>query len=275
MIELQRTFKLKGDKMKRPETYLGAQLDTMTIDDVECWIMSTEKYVKSAVDNVETTTRRLPSKCHTPFSSNYKPELDMTAELKADGVQYYQDLVGVLQWAVEIGRVDILLETSLMSSHLALPDIGHLEQLYHMFGYLKIYPKCKLAFDPTHPKIDERRFVKHDRTDHFYQDVKEGIPSDMPPPRGKSVSAGNMVTRCSQTGVLVLFVNHAPIIWYSKRQNTAETSTFGSEFTAQRTLVELVVSLHYKLRMFGIPIKGPTNVFCDKEAVYKNALAPA
>ena len=182
MIELQRTFKLKGDKMERPETYLGAQLDTMVIDGVECWTMSAEKYVKSAVDNVETTLaksgNRLPSKCHTPFSSNYKPELDTTAELKADGVQYYQELVGILRWAVEIGRVDILLETSLMSFHLALPRIGHLKQLYHMFGYLKIYPKRKLAFDPTHPKIDERIFVELDWTD-FYRDAKEDIPSDM------------------------------------------------------------------------------------------------
>ena len=222
MIDLQRTFKLKGDKMEKPETYLGAQLDTMIIDGVKCWTMSAENYVKSAADNVETTLAKrgngLPSKCHTPFSSNFKPELDMMAELKVNRVQYYQELIGILRWAAEIGGVDILLQTSLMSSYLALPRIGHPEQLYHsMFGYLKIYPKHKLVFDPTHPKIDERRFVKHDWTD-FYRDVKEDIPSDMPPPRGKSVSthafgdadhAGNTVTRCLQTGIL-LFVNRAP-----------------------------------------------------------------
>ena len=50
-----------------------------------------------------------------------------TSELKADGLQYYQELIGVLRWAVEIGRLDILLEVSLMSAHLALPRQGHLE----------------------------------------------------------------------------------------------------------------------------------------------------
>jgi hypothetical protein len=50
------------------------------------------------------------------------------------------------------------------------------------------------------------------------------------------------------------------VIWYSKRQNTVETSTFGSEFVAMRIAVELVESLRYKLRMFGLPIEGPTNV---------------
>ena len=65
--------------------------------------------------------------------------------------------------------------------------------------------------------------------------------------------AGNLVTHCSQTGILI-FVNRAPIIWFSKHQNMVETSTFGSEFVAMRIAVELIESLQYKLRMFGIPI---------------------
>ena len=49
-----------------------------------------------------------------------------------------------------------------------------------------------------------------------------------------------------------------------------ETSTFGSEFTALKNTVELVEALWYKLHMFGVPIEGPTNVFCENELVYKN-----
>ena len=104
----------------------------------------------------------------------------------------------------------------------------------------------------------------------------------MLPPRGESVSthcfvdsdhAENTVTRRSQTGLL-LFVNHAPIVWYSKRQNTVETSTFGSEFIAMKTAVEQIEALRYKLRMFGVPLEGPTNNFCDNESVFKNASIP-
>jgi hypothetical protein len=156
-----------------------------------------------------------------------------------------------------------------------------LQQVYHIFGYLKAKPKKTLAFDPHHPDINESRFIKCDWHD-FYRGAKEPIPGDAPPPRGNVVSthcfvdadhAGNLVTRRSQTGIL-LFVNRAPIIWYSKRQNTVETSTFGSEFVAMRIAVELIESLRYKLRMFGIPIDGPTNVYCDNEAVTKNAIYP-
>ena len=88
---------------------------------------------------------------------------------------------------MEISRIDILLETSLISAHLALPRIGHLEQVMHIFGYMKQNSKKKLAFDPEHPQIDERRFQKYGWYD-FYRDAKEAIPGDMKKPRGNSIS---------------------------------------------------------------------------------------
>ena len=282
---LQSTFKLKDNKIAEPDMYLGAQLGKMQIDRHECWTMSAEKYVAASVKNVEEALAkrnlRLPTKCYTPLATDYRPELETSSELKADGVQYYQELIGVLRWAVELGRVDILLETALMSTHLALPRSGHLNQVYRMFGYLKMYPKRKLAFDGMHPKISERMFKVHEWYD-FYRDAKEAIPSDMPSPRGNPMSThcfvdashgSDRATRRSQTGILI-FCNKAPIIWHSKRQNTVEASTFGSEFQAMKNAVELSESLRYKLRMFGVPIDGPTNVFCDNEAVYKITSIP-
>ena len=78
------------------------------------------------------------------------------------------------------------------------------------------------------------------------------IPPNMPKPHGISVSThffvdanhvGNKVTCRSQTGILIFF-NKAPIIAFSKRQNTVETSTFGSEFTALKNAFKLVEALH-------------------------------
>ena len=132
------TFKFKDDKIDKPDVYLGAQLDKMSVDGFEGWTMSSEKYVKSAIENIEQTlaetNQRLPTKCRTPLSSGYRPELDTSPELKPEGLQRYQELISILRWAVELGRVDILLETTLMSTHLALPRRGHLEQLHHIFG---------------------------------------------------------------------------------------------------------------------------------------------
>jgi hypothetical protein len=74
-------------------------------------------------------------------------------------------------------------------------------------------------------------------------------------------------------GILIL-VNCAPILWLSKRQNTVKTSTFGSEFIALKTAVEMVEGLRYKLHMLGVPMEGATNVFCDNESVVKNSSRP-
>jgi hypothetical protein len=69
-------------------------------------------------------------------------------------------------------------------------------------------------------------------------------------------------------------MNKAPVLWHSKRQNTVKASTFGSEFQAMKNVIELIESLRYKLRTFGVPIDGPTNIFCDNEAMYKNTSLP-
>ena len=66
----------------------------------------------------------------------------------------------------------------------------------------------------------------------------------------------------------------ALIIWYSKRQNNVEISTFGSEFIALRIATELTEYLQYKLRMFGVPIAGPARVFCDNKSVVKSSSVP-
>ncbi len=147
---LKTTFTLKDNKIESPEMYLGAQLGKLDVDAVSFWTMSAEKYVTAAVKNVEEALSkrglRLLSKCYTPMPTDYKPELETSPELKADGVQYYQELIGIHRWAVELGRVDILLETSLKD------------------------PKRKLAFDPQHPKISKRMFTRYEWQD-FYCDV--------------------------------------------------------------------------------------------------------
>ena len=104
----------------------------------------------------------------------------------------------------------------------------------------------------------------------------------MPEVRGKAVQvnffvnadhAGDVVSRRSHTGIL-LYVNRAPVIWYSKRQNTVETSTFRSEFIALKIATEMIEGLRYKLRMFGVPIDGPANVFGDNQSIINNATIP-
>ena len=59
-----------------------------------------------------------------------------------------------------------------------------------------------------------------------------------------------------------------------KRQNTVESATFGSELVTMRIAKDLIVGLQYKLHMFGVPIDGPANVFCDNCGVVKKLSIP-
>jgi hypothetical protein len=107
MKGIQGTFKLKDDKIEKPTHYLGAQISQKVIDGVECWTMSSEQYVKAAIANVEAkldkTGQCLPTRCNTPLQSGYRPELDVTVELKIEGIRYFQELIGVLRWSIELG----------------------------------------------------------------------------------------------------------------------------------------------------------------------------
>ena len=114
----------------------------------------------------------------------------------------------------------------MLSSYQASPRQGHLEQLYHIVAYLKEKPKLSLYFDPDLPRLDP--FIFNEDTEAFlehYRDAKEEVPAQMPTPRGRSVTmtafvdashAANKVTRRSHSGYII-FVNRAPILWYSKR----------------------------------------------------------
>jgi len=288
MDGIKAVFKLKGDKVEKPTMYLGANLDEkVTKKGVKCWSMDSFKYVSEAVKNVEDRLAEhkagLPTKANTPFSSSsYHPAHDISPELDDTDTKYFQELIGILRWAIELGRVDILLEVSLLSSHLALPRRGHLLQVYHIFGYLKKNLKRKLYFDPSMPDINEGSFKAYDWTD-FYRDAKEELPHNMPESRGNPISmfcfvdashAADKVNRKSHTGIL-LFLNRAPILWYSKRQNTVETSTFGAELTAMKAAMEIIKGLRIKLRLMGIPIEGSCSIFTDNSAVWKNVSTPS
>ena len=115
-------------------------------------IRSTQ-YVRAAVHNVEEYLgkkgKKLPAKALDPLSSKYRPEVDISEELGENKGSYYHYIIGVLRWIVELGRVDICCELSMMSSHLELPRKRHLEEVLHMFAYLKNHANSKMVFDPS------------------------------------------------------------------------------------------------------------------------------
>jgi hypothetical protein len=286
-------FTLKDGTVEEPCMYLGADIYQRKIEHSDDpyktrWAMSSTNYTRKAIAEVERVIGTeaygytcLPKNIKSPLAYEYRPEIDPTPELDHEKQNYYQGLIGVLRWICELGRLDIIMPVSLMSRYLAQAREGHLNQAFHIFGYLKEHSRSMLLFDDTLPDVAESRFHECDWSE-FYPGAKEVMPPDMPEARGKSVRvtcfvdadhAGCKETRRSHTGVLI-FVNRAPILWYSKRQSTVETSTFGSEIIALRIAIEMVEGLRYKLRMMGVNIDGPCDMFCDNNSVVQNVSRP-
>jgi hypothetical protein len=85
--------------------------------------------------------------------------------------------------------------------------------------------------------------------------------------------AGEQSTRRSRTG-FVIYLNMAPIVWFSKRQPTVESSVFLAEFVAMENGIETCRGLRYKLRMMGVALSGPTFVYGDNIYVVHNTQRP-
>ena len=71
------------------------------------------------MDNVEeylsNKGEKLAAKALTPLKSKCRPDIDITEELGEDESSYYQSLIGVLRWIVELGQVDICCKVSMLS----------------------------------------------------------------------------------------------------------------------------------------------------------------
>jgi hypothetical protein len=271
-----------------PDIYLGAKLQKVVLENgVVAWSMSPSKYVQKAVKNVKDCLQEKEPGCPwlkkapAPFAKDYRPEIDLSIESETDDATYYQFQIGVLRWMVELERVDIITEVSMLSSHLAIPRDGHLEAVYRIFAYLDKKHNSGMVFDPTYPQIDISAF-KECEWKEFYGEAKEPLPPNILEPRGKEVDcrlyvdsdhAGDQLIRRLHTGFFI-FLNSAPLIWFSKWQPTVETSVFGAEFVAMKNGMETLRGIRHKLRMMGIPIDGPAYVYGDNMSIIHSTQRP-
>lgn len=231
------------------------------------------------------SNKKLADPLYSPkglFSSQiYRIDLDVSVECDENLTNYFQNLIGVLRLIVDSGRIHIDFEVSPLSKFLAPPRTGHIYQALYIFKHLEVHDENDITFNQLCHDIDSGEDIdgKINEMRQIYVNTVEDLPTNTPESRGRPIQinffvdfdhAGDRMTRRSQTGI-VIYCNSAPIYWYAKRQNTVESLPHGAEFVALKIASELVTSLRYKLRIFGIPIMGPSNVFCDNESVFKNS----
>jgi len=242
-----------------------------------------QTYVKRMLENYEKMFGEpVPKReIHAPLDPNDHPELDSTEFCSMGRMKMYWSMIGELQWAVTLGRIDIMCAVVTMASFRPQPREGHLERLKRIYQYLRNYKKTAIKFNVEMP--DYTRYNVIDANwGTTYHPCSEEIGSDIPLPKGKPVMMttfvdanlmSDYVTGRSRTGILHM-LNKTPIDWFSKKQASVETATYGSEFVAARIAVNQIVELRHELRYLGVQLTGPSWMFGDNLAVVNSATMP-
>jgi hypothetical protein len=244
--------------------------------------ISAKHYIDKMIDTDVQLYGEKPRKALSPLEQNDHPEMDDSPLLRQDEMQQFQSLIGAMQWAVLIRRLDITTAVMSLSSFRAMPRRGHLKRAKQIYGYLRKMKEASIPVLTNEPDYADYKDPEYDWSLSVYGDVKEIIPTDIPEPKGKYVTLShyfdanlyhNMVTGRSITAILH-FLNQTLMDWYLKKQATIKTATFGLEFIAARTTINQIVDLRMTLCYLGIPIQEKSYVFGDNKTVIDASSTP-
>jgi hypothetical protein len=144
MARIGKAFTMKKGSVGDPDLYLGARIKPMVLDNgIVAWSMSASKYVQEAYKNCKDFIEKndnfkgkykVTAKPANPFPTTFDADLDVSDPLMPEEASYFQSIIGVLRWMIEIGRVDINIKVSILSSYQAYPREGHLHAAIHLMS---------------------------------------------------------------------------------------------------------------------------------------------
>ena len=194
----------------------------------------------------------------------------------------YQSMIGALEWVISLGVFDIATPIMTMSRFRVEPRVGHLERLKRIYGYLREYPSGAIRVRTDKPDYSDLPDITYDWLYTTYGEVKEGMPTDLPEALGKDIVLTtfvdanlyhDLISGRSVTGILHL-INQTPVDWFTKRQATVETATYGSEFVAARIAIDQILDIRLTLCYLGVPVNGSTYLFGDNQSVITSSTIP-
>ncbi len=149
--------------------------------------MKPEKYISKMVQGYEQMFGCTPKRnVYSPLEKGDHPELDTSDLCDGTETQQYQSLIGSLQWAVSIGRIDITTAVMTLSSFCAVPRKGHLERAKRVVSYVAKFKESTIRFRTQEPDYSDIPALAYD-WECKYSEVVEDIPTDTPTPLGKFV----------------------------------------------------------------------------------------
>lgn len=276
ILEQRYSFKLKGTGAI--EFHLGCDFYR---DKEGTLCMSPKKYINKLVDGYTRMFGERPkTNAYAPLDHGDHPEMDTSPLLEPEDVQKYQSLIGSMQWAVSLGRIDVATAVMTMSGFRAAPREGHLVRARRMVAYLVRMKGASIRFRTEAPDYSSLTYPLDDWDRSVYGPFTKTDPDDAPTPLGRPVTLTHYVdanlyhdwtSGKSVTGVLH-FLNKTPIDWHTKKQATVETATYGSEFVAAQTCVEQIIALRHSLLYLGVPLQPWSHMFGDNQSVVDSSM---
>ena len=144
-----------------------------------------------------------------------------------------------------------------------------------LYGYLRKFKHATIRFRTRLPDTTDMDFTEYDWSRSPYADAKEEYPANIAKARGKAVQQvtyvdanlyHDMLSGKAVTALLHM-LNQTPIDWFSKKQATVETATFGSENVAARTAIEQMKTIKYTLLYLGVPVIDRSILVGDNKSV--------
>lgn len=275
MEEIQKVYTIKDDGP--PEYYLGNNYKLHN----GRFSVGCKKYIKDVLGRLQDIHGEFVNR-RRPCEKEVHLELDQSPLLSVTQHQQYQQMIGILNWIVALGRMDIAYATASLARFVAAPRQTHLQHAKYVFGYLKKCPNKRMIVDSRDPIYEYgEQFLSRDyyrKMRNIYPNAVEEIDDEFPDPLMAEIPitvfvdadhAHDKVTRRSITG-LIMMLGQTPVSFLSKRQGAIETSTYGSEFNAMRTATEEIISLRYMLRALGVHVTRPTVLIGDNNGVILN-----
>ncbi len=166
-------FKLKdtsniGDAVHLGSSFLRDKDGTLT--------MNPNHYLKRMEDSYERlfSGEAIDGKVKSPLDSGDHPELNTSEFLKGDNIIIYQSLIGAFQWAVSIGRWDIMTAVMTLSSfYLRSTRVGHLNRVKRVYAYLLNHQYYRIRFDVRKPNHNTTPVHTYNWSNTAYDTIAE------------------------------------------------------------------------------------------------------
>ncbi len=297
MAELRSVYVIKTVS-NPPESHLGVDYQKVNRNGVERFELHCETYLKEMLRRLESSaaawlgqssTGPVMGKANLPMRVGLQPELfqDATSDdhvlLNPMDHRLYQQIVGGLNWAVIIGRLDITYALSSLSRFASAPRKGHMRSIIRILQYLNSNLAWRIRIDPTEFKVEgditDVRWKENDwRDDYAGSSESSYINDSLPLPKWDAFSvkvfcdsdmAHDVKTRRSVSGMIIL-VGSTPVVYHARRQGSIATSTYTAELMACKGAVEKTIDLRLLMRSLGIKVVDACDLYIDNLGVFQS-----